>query len=133
VRTAPAYNNANCYSADVLAQSGRRTRLWLLEINPRNDESGLVMALSGRLGAGTSGAFVQAVMSALEAGHTDITIDLTDVEYLSSAGLLALQAVDARLHQHGGRVRLAGASAPARLALELSGLSEQFPSTPRYE
>ena len=51
-----------------------------------------------------------------------VTIDLSEVDYLSSAALKVLEALAARRSDAGGRVLLRSPSTAARLALELSGL-----------
>ena len=53
-----------------------------------------------------------------------MVIDLSGVDYLSSAALKVFKALADRLSEKGGRLRLRAPSVAARLALELSGLLE---------
>ncbi len=52
------------------------------------------------------------------------------MDYLSSAGLLALEAILGRLHMVNGEMVLCGLSEPVRMAFELSGLLAQFREAP---
>ena len=51
-----------------------------------------------------------------------VTVDLSEVDYLSSAALKVFEALAARRSEGGGRLLLRSPSTAARLALELSGL-----------
>jgi anti-anti-sigma factor len=52
------------------------------------------------------------------------------VDYISSAGLLALDAIAGRVHQAGGDLVLCGLVEPVRLAFDLSGLLPHFAVEP---
>jgi anti-anti-sigma factor len=57
-------------------------------------------------------------------GVSRIVIDLSGVDYLSSAALKVFQSFADRSAQNGGQMRLRAPSDAARFALELSGLLE---------
>ena len=52
------------------------------------------------------------------------------MDYLSSAGLLALEAVLGRLHMVDGEMLLCGVTEPVRIAFDLAGLLSQFTEVP---
>jgi anti-anti-sigma factor len=86
----------------------------------------LVVRLAGRLGTAASGAAAEAIAGAIDEGHRRIVCDLSGVDYASSAGLLALDAVNGRMQAAGGRLVLCGLPEAVCLALEFAGLFEAF-------
>jgi len=74
----------------------------------------------------SSGGLIEAVVRAIDAGGRKVIIDLSKVDYVSSAGLLALDAASGRMHAAGGSLMLCGLTEPVRLALDLSGLLPHF-------
>lgn len=104
--------------------------VWTLEIE-RGVEGGiLVLALRGRLGTAAAGDFIQAVLRAIDEGHREILVDLDAVDYMSSAGLIAVDAVAGRMRAAGGRLALCAACDPVRLVLQFGGLLEDVPLEP---
>jgi anti-anti-sigma factor len=55
------------------------------------------------------------------------------VDYISSAGLLALEAVSGRVQQADGELVLCGLIEPVRLAFDLAGLLPHFAVEPSRE
>jgi anti-sigma B factor antagonist/stage II sporulation protein AA (anti-sigma F factor antagonist) len=102
------------------------TGIWALRLTREPDGDVLVVRMAGRLGTAASGAFVEAIAGAIGEGHRRIVCDLTEVDYASSAGLLALDAVNGRMHAVAGRLVLCGLSDAVSLALEFAGLVEAF-------
>ena len=103
---------------------------WHLTID-RTDRDGVaVFTVAGRLGTLSSGDLIEALAAAIAAGARRIVLDLSGVDYSSSAGLLALEAVLGRLHMVGGEMLLCGVTEPVRIAFELAGLLSQFTETP---
>lgn len=104
--------------------SGRRT--WALSVVREVEGDVLVVTIAGRLGTAASADVIETLVEAIRGGHLRIACDLTRVDYASSAGLLALDAVNGRMHAAGGRIVLCGLAEPVRLALEFAGLLSQF-------
>ena len=65
-------------------------------------------------------------MALIRDGATRLLLDLARVDYISSAGLVALDAVMGRLHESGGDLVICGVCEPVRLALEMAGLIESL-------
>lgn len=86
----------------------------------------LIVSPAGRLGSSGSGDLIEALVTTMAGGHPKIVLDLSGVDYLSSAGLYALEMVQGRMHQEGGELALCGVTEPARLALDLAGLLPHF-------
>jgi anti-anti-sigma factor len=101
--------------------------VWQLEIERGVQDGVLVLTLSGRLGTASAGGLIDAVLQAVEAGHLAILIDLAGVDYMSSPGLIAVDAAAGRMRVAGGRLALCGACDPVRLVLEFGGVLGDVP------
>ena len=99
---------------------------WKLDIGREILDGVVVITVVGRLGAGHSGRLLDPVLAALAEGERLILIDLGGVDYLSSPGLMTLDAAAGRVHDAGGRLALCALAEPVRMALELSGLLGEF-------
>jgi stage II sporulation protein AA (anti-sigma F factor antagonist) len=95
---------------------------WRLVIQQTVRDGALIVSPAGRLGRFGSGDLIEALVAAMAEGHRKIVLDLSGVDYLSSAGLFALEMVLGRMHQEGGELALCGVTEPVRLALDLAGL-----------
>jgi anti-anti-sigma factor len=98
----------------------RRRLTWslLVEESPEGEE---VRRLSGRLGAPTVATLTRVVDEALAAGTVRLRLDCRQVEYVSSAGIAALDLAAERLAQAGGALTLSGLHESVRVSLEVSG------------
>jgi anti-anti-sigma factor len=86
----------------------------------------VIFAPKGRLGTLSSGELIEALVAAIRAGEHRLVLDLEGMDYVSSAGLLAIDAVLGRLHQAGGVLVLCNLAEPVRLACELADLLPHF-------
>jgi anti-anti-sigma factor len=107
--------------------------VWPLSIHAERCDGVLVLAPCGRLGTVSAGDLIEVIVDALTAGERLLVVDLAGVDYISSAGLLALDAVLGRLHQAGGQLVLASLSEPVRLACDFAGLLPHFDVEPARE
>ena len=108
-------------------------RTWDLTVGAGVVDGVLVLAASGRLGSGASGTLIEAVVAGLRGGHRRILCDLGGVDYASSAGLLALDAIAGRVAVDSGAFVLCNLTEPVRLVLDLSGLLPQLTILPSRE
>jgi len=67
-----------------------------------------------------------ALKEELASGQGRILIDLSGVDYMSSAGLLTLQQAAANAREREVRLALCSLPEPVRLALDLAGLAGEF-------
>ena len=81
----------------------------------------VTVCLTGRVSNATS-ANLEAALNQAVAGAREVVVDLAGVDYVSSAGLQVLARASERLAGSGGRLVLAAARPPVRVALELAGL-----------
>jgi len=108
-------------------------RTWGLRVATEVSGGVLVVSVSGRLAAGSSGTLIETVVAALGDGHRLILCDLGGVDYASSAGLLALDAIAGRVSIDAGSLVLCSLTEPVRLVLDLSGLLPHFAVAPSRE
>jgi anti-anti-sigma factor len=96
--------------------------VWRLAIRQVHQNGVLIISPAGRLGSRGSAELLETLMAAVTRGHGHIVLDLAGVDYLSSSGLLALEAALARVRAEGGDLLLCNVAAPVRLVLDLAGL-----------
>ena len=98
-------------------------RLWRLHTKTTVEAGRAILTVEGRLDQAGAAQFEAAVAEYAPDGSPEATIDLSGVDYISSAGLKVIQSLADRQSEAGGRIRLRAPSAAARLALEFSGLA----------
>jgi anti-anti-sigma factor len=106
---------------------------WPLHITPSRSDGVLVLALSGRLGGTSAGALTTALTDAIGEGDVRVVLDLTEMDYVSSAGLQSIGSAAARCTAVNGGLALCGVAAPVRIALELAGLLDLLAVEPSRE
>jgi len=100
--------------------------VWPLSIQVEQASGVTIVVPRGRLGTLSSGELIQALVDVIRGGSRHIVLDLEGVDYISSAGLLALDAVLGRVHVSRAQLVLCGMTEPVRVAFELAGLLEHF-------
>jgi len=98
--------------------------LWQLHTKTSIEGGIPVLFVEGRLGHDAAAELETVALQHPPGADANVVIDLSGVDYLSSAALKVFQALAERQSQNGGRLRLRAPSVAARLALELSGLLE---------
>ena len=98
-------------------------RLWQLTTTPSVEDGTAVLLLEGRLGHATAAELATEAGRLIGQDSLNLVVDLSGVDYLSSAALRVIEALAADRSRRGGQLTLRAPSVPARLALELSGLS----------
>ena len=78
-----------------------------------------MLLLSGRIGHAAAADVEAAAKAALSGGIRDLVLDLSQVDYLSSAGLKVFASLAASQKARGARFVVRAPSPAARLSLEL--------------
>ena len=100
--------------------------VWYLRVAQERAESVIVLTVSGRVSSLTAGQLEAALDSALgESGH-GVVLDLSDVDYISSPGLRAVEKTSTLLAAAGRRLVVCGLTDAVRLALSLAGLESSL-------
>ena len=86
-----------------------------------------LIKVKGRVDSATAPEFSKALEKANEAGHFKIAVDMSELEYMSSAGFRALLATQRNCKRYN-RGELVLVTVPDRIreALELAGFTELF-------
>jgi anti-anti-sigma factor len=101
--------------------------VWDLRITCDRGETTRI-GLEGRLSGATSPQLAAALDEAIAAGSRRILLDLKDLNYISSGGIVVIQSAVARLHSEGGSLQLTGAQPAVQVALQLAGLEPSAPT-----
>lgn len=98
-----------------------------MEIETTMQENTCVVHITGRLDAVTSPKLDQEATQIIEQGNHKIVFDLTDLEYVSSAGLRIFLVMAKKLKQLNGELALAGLQGNIKEVLEISGFPSILP------
>ena len=86
-----------------------------------------MLSVSGRVDSSTSPQLDEALKSVTDKGRYKIVLDMTDLEYMSSAGFRALLSSQRECKRHNnGEIVLAVVPQRVQEALELAGFTELF-------
>ena len=86
-----------------------------------------LIKVTGRVDSSTATAFSQELEKANEAGQFKIVVDMSELEYMSSAGFRALLSSQRNCKRYNrGEVVLVAIPERIREALELAGFTELF-------
>lgn len=85
-----------------------------------------MLVITGRLDGFTAGAFNRFLTEHLTEDDVKIVLDVTGLEYISSAGLRELMLLLRRLAKHKARPAIFGMTPPVALALEIAGFDVLF-------
>lgn len=95
----------------------------MLEIRVTERDGVTLVEVTGRVDSTNAEQLGDALTREIEAGHTQIVLDLAAVEYMSSAGLREIVSALKRAKRGvGGDVRIAQPSYRVREVLEMAGL-----------
>jgi anti-sigma B factor antagonist len=84
------------------------------------------ISVKGRVDSSTAGDLEAALKRLLEEGTSNLILDLSGVEFLSSSGLRVLVTTLKAVRKSGGDLRLAQLSQRAADAIDLAGLDVLF-------
>ncbi len=85
-----------------------------------------VLGVKGDIDSNTFRSVVDEAEGLIEQGHSKLVLDLHDVNYISSAGLVALQTIVGRASTAGGRAVIAGVTGPVAKVLKISGFTDKI-------
>ena len=98
-----------------------------MEINAKQFKNCDMLIISGRIDSSTAPQLTEALEGVTDGGRYKIVLDMTDLEYMSSAGFRALLSSQ-RVCKRYNRGEIVLVSGPERVqeALELAGFTELF-------
>lgn len=98
-----------------------------MEVFNNREKGVLVLTVTGRLDANTSGEFEKQLFDFIHAGEEKFILDLKDVDYISSAGLRIFLKAIKSFKDGQGRFHVCGLKDYIREVFEVSGFIKLFP------
>ena len=97
-----------------------------MEINTKKERNTLIISLKGRMDAVTSPEFEKSLKELIEAGENNILINLSGLEYISSAGLRSILTIAKLLKAKEGKILFSGLQGPVKDVFNISGFGSIF-------
>ena len=94
-----------------------------MEIIEHKEGKTLVLAVIGRMDALTSPTFDRCFSDCLSSGEKRLRVDLSGVDYISSAGIRSLLVISKRIKEETGRIVFCGLSDAVKKAFQNTGLT----------
>ncbi|MBW1800598.1 MAG: STAS domain-containing protein [Deltaproteobacteria bacterium] len=98
-----------------------------MEFNTRKDDKALVFSVKGRMDATSSPEFEKEIAELITRGEKDFIIDLSELDYISSAGLRSILSTVKKLKAKEGKLFLAALKGVVKEVFEISGFSTIIP------
>jgi anti-sigma B factor antagonist len=98
----------------------------VMEINTSEMRRVQLFEVIGRVDSTNATELGTAMDRAVDDGKSNLVLDLSGVEYMSSAGLREMVRILKRVKRVGGDLRIANPSERVREVLELAGLDSVF-------
>jgi anti-sigma B factor antagonist len=97
----------------------------------KSEEHGLsVLAVEGYLDAHTAPVFEKAVETEFQAGHFQIVVECSRLNYISSAGLGVFMSYIEEIREAGGDIKICGLSPKVYQVFEILGFAALFDIVP---
>ena len=90
----------------------------------------LVLRPAGQLTSATAGDFEKEVRARVEAGDRSLILDLSDLDFVSSAGLRVFLILAKLLKKDDGTLALCSMNSTVSQVFEVTGLSSILPTYP---
>jgi anti-anti-sigma factor len=97
-----------------------------MEISSRKEKNIPVVSVKGRIDAVTAPEFEKNMSEFILKGEINLIIDLSNLEYISSAGLRSILATAKKLKAEGGKMLFAGLQGPVEEVFKISGFYSIF-------
>ena len=86
----------------------------------------LILGLSGKLDATSSKAFEEKILTVIAVGERRLVVDLSQLDYVSSAGLRVFLLAAKRLTSTNGKLVLCSLKEQVREVFDIAGFSSVF-------
>jgi anti-sigma B factor antagonist len=93
-------------------------------IHKTQNDGDVTLALSGRLDSVTQSILAQELEKVFETKIASLTLDLSTLEYLSSAGLRVFLFARKKVSEMGGKMKIIGANESINEILQITGYAD---------
>jgi len=93
-------------------------------IHKTQNDSDVTFALSGRLDSVTQSDLAQELEDVFKTNVSNLTLDLSALEYLSSAGLRVFLSARKKVSEMGGKMKIVGANESVNEILQITGYAD---------
>jgi len=114
------------YSQVLVSLEVFQTLRWPLRVAVNHVEGITVLTLAGRVAQASAGQLSAAIREAAPRGDERLILDFEGVDYISSAGLLALESSATRVGEAGGALVLSGIDSPLLTTFRLANVLDRF-------
>ena len=97
-----------------------------MQFTTRKENDVLIAGLAGRMDAVTAPDFDRQFKEWFSGGANLFVLNLSELQYISSAGLRSILAAAKQLKEKSGKVLFTGLAGPVKEAFELSGFYSIF-------
>lgn len=98
-----------------------------MEISVKEEKNWIVVSVVGRLDTVTAANFEKECLACLDQGKTSLALDLSALEYVSSAGLRSILIVGKKAKASGGGLAICGLTGLVQEVFNMSGFDSFFP------
>jgi anti-anti-sigma factor len=92
-----------------------------MDIHEERKDGFLILGLAGRLDAPSAKVLEDKVLAVIDGGESRFVIDLSQLDYVSSAGLRVFLLASKRLNPSGGKVALCALQEPVKQVFDIVG------------
>ena len=101
-----------------------------MDINFIEKQPAGIVQISGGVDALTASVLTDYLSLKIDQDHTNLVLDLSEVDFMSSAGLRAVLAALKKCRNKGGDLRIAGAQPGVEKVLKMSGFTNILKTFP---
>ncbi len=105
----------------------------VLELSERDEQGWSVVTVKGRLDSATVKRFSEQCAPWIEGGPPNVVLDLSALEYVSSAGLSSILSAAKKLQARSGRFAIAGLRGLVKEVFAISGFETVLATFPDVE
>ncbi|OGP92804.1 MAG: hypothetical protein A2Z19_01870 [Deltaproteobacteria bacterium RBG_16_54_18] len=97
-----------------------------MEIQTRKEKGAIIVLVKGRMDALTAPEFENDLSGQISKGENIFLINLTGLEYISSAGLRSILSISKKLKEKRGKILFTGLHGPVEEIFTISGFDSIF-------
>ena len=98
-----------------------------MEIRPEREGKKTIACIRGRLDAGSAPEFQKALLELIDQGEHTLILDLSALDYISSAGLRSILVVAKRVRMEKGEFSVAALKTEVKQVFDMSGFCSIMP------